>query len=44
MYKLGGHFDESLLTTFIKSIGIYPVGSLVRLESRGLLPGKSRPG
>ena len=36
MYKLKGHFDESLLTSFIKSIGIYPVGSLVRLESRML--------
>ena len=36
LYKLKGHFDESLLTTFIKSIGIYPVGSLVRLESRML--------
>ena len=36
MYKLKGHFDESLLTTFIRSIGIYPVGSLVRLESRML--------
>lgn len=36
MYKLKGHFDESLLTSFIKSIGIYPVGSLVRLESRTL--------
>jgi HD-GYP domain-containing protein (c-di-GMP phosphodiesterase class II) len=36
MYKLKGHFDESLLTTFIKSIGIYPVGSLIRLESRML--------
>jgi HD-GYP domain-containing protein (c-di-GMP phosphodiesterase class II) len=36
MYRLKGHFDDSLLTTFIKSIGIYPVGSLVRLESRML--------
>lgn len=36
MYKLKGLFDESLLTSFIKSIGIYPVGSLVRLESRML--------
>lgn len=36
MYKLKGHFDESLLTSFIRSIGIYPVGSLVRLESRML--------
>ena len=36
MYKLEGHFDESLLTSFIRSVGIYPVGSLVRLESRML--------
>jgi HD-GYP domain-containing protein (c-di-GMP phosphodiesterase class II) len=36
LYKLKGHFDETLLTSFIKSIGIYPVGSLVRLESRML--------
>jgi hypothetical protein len=36
MYKLKGHFDDSLLAGFIKSIGIYPAGSLVRLESRRL--------
>ena len=36
LYRLKGRFDESLLTGFIKSIGIYPVGSLVRLESRRL--------
>jgi putative nucleotidyltransferase with HDIG domain len=36
MYTLKGHFDESLLTAFIRSIGIYPTGSLVRLESRKL--------
>lgn len=36
LYKLKGHFDESLLTSFIRSVGIYPVGSLVRLESRML--------
>jgi HD-GYP domain-containing protein (c-di-GMP phosphodiesterase class II) len=36
LYKLKGHFDESLLTNFIRSIGIYPVGSLVRLESQML--------
>ena len=36
LYKLKGHFDETLLTSFIRSIGIYPVGSLVRLESRML--------
>jgi putative nucleotidyltransferase with HDIG domain len=28
-----GHFDEMILHAFVKSIGIYPVGSLVRLAS-----------
>jgi len=28
-----GHFDERVFQAFVKSIGIYPVGSLVRLES-----------
>lgn len=28
-----GHFDASVLQTFIKTIGIYPVGSLVRMSS-----------
>jgi putative nucleotidyltransferase with HDIG domain len=28
-----GHFDEHIFQAFVKSIGIYPVGSLVRLES-----------
>ena len=28
-----GHFDEKIFHHFVKSIGIYPVGSLVRLES-----------
>jgi HD-GYP domain-containing protein (c-di-GMP phosphodiesterase class II) len=28
-----GHFDTALFTSFVKSLGIYPVGSLVRLES-----------
>ena len=36
MYKLEGWFDSSLLASFIRSIGVYPVGSLVRLESRRL--------
>ncbi|MCU4120264.1 HD-GYP domain-containing protein [Variovorax sp. N23] len=31
-----GHFDRDLLATFIKLVGVYPVGSLVRLSS-GLL-------
>jgi HD-GYP domain-containing protein (c-di-GMP phosphodiesterase class II) len=28
-----GHFDETVFQAFIKSIGIYPVGSLVKLSS-----------
>lgn len=28
-----GHFDPALFRSFVKSLGIYPVGSLVRLES-----------
>ena len=31
-----GHFDDAVLQAFIKSIGIYPVGSLVRLASERL--------
>jgi len=28
-----GHFDEQVFQAFVKSIGIYPIGSLVRLAS-----------
>ncbi|HEX5392822.1 MAG TPA: HD-GYP domain-containing protein [Rhodocyclaceae bacterium] len=28
-----GHFDQRVFHAFIKSVGIYPIGSLVRLES-----------
>lgn len=28
-----GHFDQRVFQAFVKSVGIYPVGSLVRLES-----------
>ena len=28
-----GHFDEAIFQAFVKSIGIYPIGSLIRLES-----------
>lgn len=28
-----GHFDPQLFQAFVKTIGIYPIGSLVRLES-----------
>jgi putative nucleotidyltransferase with HDIG domain len=42
-----GHFDEAVLRAFVRSIGIYPVGTLVRLASGKLgvvleqQPGKS---
>jgi HD-GYP domain-containing protein (c-di-GMP phosphodiesterase class II) len=29
----GGHFDERIFQAFVKTIGIYPSGSLVRLKS-----------
>jgi HD-GYP domain-containing protein (c-di-GMP phosphodiesterase class II) len=28
-----GHFDDRIFGAFVKSLGIYPVGSLVRLQS-----------
>lgn len=28
-----GHFDETVFQAFVKTVGIYPTGSLVRLES-----------
>jgi putative nucleotidyltransferase with HDIG domain len=28
-----GHFDEAIFQSFVKTVGIYPTGSLVRLES-----------
>jgi len=33
MARWKGHFDPVLFQAFIRSLGIYPVGSLVRLES-----------
>ncbi|MCL1908333.1 MAG: HD-GYP domain-containing protein [Holophagaceae bacterium] len=37
IFEWGGkHFDETLVHQFIKGVGIYPVGSLVRLESARL--------
>ncbi len=33
MARWEGHFDRRLLLAFVKTLGIYPVGSLVRLES-----------
>jgi hypothetical protein len=32
----GTHFDDKMLKAFVKSIGIYPVGSLVKMESSRL--------
>ena len=31
-----GHFDKRVFNAFVKSVGIYPVGSLVRLSSKRL--------
>lgn len=36
MLEWQGHFDQRLLDVFIRSIGIYPVGSIVRLRSNRL--------
>jgi putative nucleotidyltransferase with HDIG domain len=36
MSKWSGHFDPSVFRAFVQALGIYPVGSLVRLRS-GLL-------
>ena len=33
MAQWHGHFDSHVLQTFIKTIGIYPIGSLVRMAS-----------
>ncbi|MCU5773791.1 HD-GYP domain-containing protein [Erwiniaceae bacterium BAC15a-03b] len=33
MANWGGHFDKAMFYAFVKSVGIYPVGSLVRLSS-----------
>lgn len=33
MATWAGHFDEYIFQAFVKSVGIYPVGSFVRLES-----------
>jgi HD-GYP domain-containing protein (c-di-GMP phosphodiesterase class II) len=33
MAEWKGHFDPQVFQIFVKSVGIYPVGSLVRLES-----------
>jgi putative nucleotidyltransferase with HDIG domain len=33
MAEWKGHFDDKLFQAFVKSVGIYPVGALVRLDS-----------
>ncbi len=33
MFSWRGHFDTDILTAFIRSVGIYPVGTLVKLRS-----------
>lgn len=33
MFQTKGHFDDAILAAFVRSVGIYPVGSLVRLKS-----------
>ena len=32
-WSCGGHFDEKVFAAFVKCLGIYPVGTLVRLKS-----------
>lgn len=36
MVQWKGHFDPVLLQAFIKTVGIYPIGSLIRLKSQRL--------
>lgn len=36
MQRTPGHFDQRILDTFERSIGIYPVGTLIRLRSNRL--------
>lgn len=36
MAQWKGHFDPALFQTFVKVVGIYPIGSLVRLKSQRL--------
>lgn len=44
MLEWHGHFDPRLLDVFIRSIGIYPVGTIVRLRSNrlGLVVGENK--
>ena len=34
MQQWRGHFDESVFKHFVRTVGIYPVGAIVRLESQ----------
>jgi hypothetical protein len=36
MARWKGHFDETVFAAFVRSLGIYPTGSLVRLASHRL--------
>jgi hypothetical protein len=36
MTEWTGHFDEGIFKAFVRTVGIYPVGSLVRLKSQRL--------
>ncbi|WP_176256798.1 HD-GYP domain-containing protein [Derxia lacustris] len=36
MKNVGTHFDDALVRVFVKCVGIYPTGCLVRLESQRL--------
>jgi len=36
MTQWEGHFDKKIFAAFVQSVGIYPVGSLVRLSSKRL--------
>jgi putative nucleotidyltransferase with HDIG domain len=36
MTEWTGHFDSTIFKAFVKTVGIYPVGSLVRLKSQRL--------
>jgi len=33
MASWSGHFDKALLSAFVKTLGIYPIGSLLKMES-----------